>query len=60
MSRSSDRNVLNEFLRAPKAVVAVEATEFVADAEAASTFGKSDVGDASGLFGDRTRRLWAE
>jgi len=41
-------------------VVAVEATELVGDAEAEGPFGEGGLCDASGLFGDRDSRLWAE
>ena len=41
-------------------VVAVERPEFIGDAEAKGAFGEGGVGDALGLFGDRSSRLWAE
>jgi hypothetical protein len=41
-------------------VVAVEWSEFVGDAEAEGALGESGVGDALGLFGDRTGRLGVE
>ena len=41
-------------------VVAVEATELVGDAEAKGALGEGGLCDASGLFGDRASRLWAE